>query len=114
MKKTVILSCALLSFSALADESIKNFNGQPVAVVIKKLGDPGFKSDKEKTSVYAWQEIKTTQDYDSRPNSPSLLKPVENQCVFQLVASNKGIILDAAMDGSVLGCASLKKKLGLI
>jgi hypothetical protein len=112
-----LLASTILLTSAgycLAVENITKFNGEKISVLTKKLGSPDKIVDtKDNRKVYAWEEVVLSKEYIGKFKLP-LTSPIEYYCIAQVLVSNENVILDAAIDGNLLPCAMLKKKIGLI
>lgn len=101
--------------AAAAAEMLNGYEGKDVKQVIKQIGSPDHVADSANgTKIYVWQQTRTAMDYAGENKPGGLVKVGQSECVAQFLVNANGKIVKAMMDGEVLACATLKKKMGLL
>lgn len=113
-KITLIATSLFLTSIAYGSENITYYNGKNLSAITQSLGTADKVAERGNgQKIYLWQEISSGYDYAGN-TSNNLVKSTQSVCVLQVLVSEKNIVLDGVMEGDVLPCAKLKKKIGLI
>lgn len=100
---------------ASAAELLSTYEGKSVKQVIKKIGNPDHVADEANgIKIYTWQQTRASLDYAGENKPGGLVKSGQTNCVAQFLVDANGKVLRGVMDGEVLACATLKKKMSLI
>lgn len=115
LAKCLALVGMLATVLPVMADGVKVLNGQNVQNVVAKLGEPDqVMETQSRQKVYAWAVTSAEFRYTGTPEKPMSSQVVTTVCMLQLLVNSSGAIKDSDIEGSVLPCAKLKKRLGLI